>query len=190
MIFTEHPFEASKFTLTPLVHFDFLGLQLGTTLGERSWIISGQLYLNGHDYYVPVHFCYKKKKKSSTFVTELQSSMKVAVILHWYFTWAKCIVFGYSACGIHYFLWLQKCLKRSRFHPNLTFPHLTWPMSNCSESAKMKYEYIEKITRSKGESKFYCKQTCYKGWRCRCCCCCCCRCRRSPAWWSAFEHQI
>jgi len=59
----EHPFEASKFTLTPLVHFDFLGLQLGTT-----------------------------------FVTELQSSMKVAVILHWYFT----------------------------------FPHLTWPMSNCS----------------------------------------------------------
>jgi len=47
----EHPFEASKFTLTPLVHFDFLGLQLGTT-----------------------------------FVTELQSSMKVAVILHWYFT--------------------------------------------------------------------------------------------------------
>merc|ERR1712156_449149 len=46
-----------------LVHFDFLGLQLGTT-----------------------------------FVTELQSSMKVAVILHWYFT----------------------------------FPHLTWPMSNCS----------------------------------------------------------
>jgi len=59
----EHPLEASKFTLTPLVHFDFLGLQLGTT-----------------------------------FVTELQSSMKVAVILHWYFT----------------------------------FPHLTWPMSNCS----------------------------------------------------------
>ena len=40
MIFTEHPFEASKFTLTPLVHFDFLGLQLGTTLGERLWFIS------------------------------------------------------------------------------------------------------------------------------------------------------
>ena len=61
MIFTEHPFEASKFTLTPLVHFDFLGLQLGTTLGERLWIISEHFYSNGRTYYVPVRFCYKKE---------------------------------------------------------------------------------------------------------------------------------
>ena len=84
MIFTEHPFEASKFTLTPLVHFDFLGLQLGTTLGERSWIISEHFYSNGHA--TMFQFVCYKKKKYSTFVTELQSSMKVAVILHWYFT--------------------------------------------------------------------------------------------------------